>query len=45
MIANLGLPIKIWSSLKRVRAILERERPHLVVGTGGYVSGPTLWVA
>ncbi|MEY4887908.1 MAG: hypothetical protein RL767_1379, partial [Bacteroidota bacterium] len=45
LFANLGLPFKIWSSLKRVRAILERERPHLVVGTGGYVSGPTLWVA
>jgi UDP-N-acetylglucosamine--N-acetylmuramyl-(pentapeptide) pyrophosphoryl-undecaprenol N-acetylglucosamine transferase len=45
LFANLGLPVKIWLSLKRVRAILERERPHLVVGTGGYVSGPTLWVA
>ena len=45
LLANLSLPGKIWSSLKRVRAIMERERPHLVIGTGGYVSGPTLWVA
>ena len=45
LLVNLSLPGKIWSSLKRVRAIMERERPHLVIGTGGYVSGPTLWVA
>ena len=45
LLANLSLPGKIWTSLKRVRAIMERERPHLVIGTGGYVSGPTLWVA
>jgi len=45
LLANLSLPGKIWSSLKRVRAIMERERPHLVIGTGGYVSGPTLWMA
>jgi UDP-N-acetylglucosamine--N-acetylmuramyl-(pentapeptide) pyrophosphoryl-undecaprenol N-acetylglucosamine transferase len=42
---NARLPFAVVRSLVRVRAILRRERPALVVGTGGYVAGPVVWVA
>ena len=42
---NLGLPWKILQSLWKVRRHLKAWQPHAVVGTGGYVSGPTLFVA
>ena len=31
--------------LRRVASLLDRERPDLVVGTGGYASGPVVWLA
>ncbi|MEZ4984782.1 MAG: glycosyltransferase [Saprospiraceae bacterium] len=39
---NLLFPIKLVSSLWNARRILRRVRPHVVVGTGGYASGPLL---
>lgn len=42
---NVGLPIKIWRSIRRVHKLLKEWQPHAVIGTGGYVSGPTLFVA
>jgi UDP-N-acetylglucosamine--N-acetylmuramyl-(pentapeptide) pyrophosphoryl-undecaprenol N-acetylglucosamine transferase len=42
---NARLPFAVLRSLARVRAILRRERPALVVGTGGYVAGPVVWAA
>ena len=42
---NLGLPAKIIRSLAQVRALLRAQKPHAVLGTGGYVSGPTLFMA
>jgi UDP-N-acetylglucosamine--N-acetylmuramyl-(pentapeptide) pyrophosphoryl-undecaprenol N-acetylglucosamine transferase len=42
---NVHLPLSVLRSLERVRAILRRERPALVVGTGGYVAGPVVWAA
>jgi UDP-N-acetylglucosamine--N-acetylmuramyl-(pentapeptide) pyrophosphoryl-undecaprenol N-acetylglucosamine transferase len=42
---NLGLPLKILRSLSLVRQLLQRTKPHAVIGTGGYVSGPTLFMA
>ena len=42
---NLSLPLKIWKSLRLVRQHLSAWQPHAVIGTGGYVSGPTLFVA
>jgi UDP-N-acetylglucosamine--N-acetylmuramyl-(pentapeptide) pyrophosphoryl-undecaprenol N-acetylglucosamine transferase len=42
---NLSLPLKIWKSLRMVRQHLSDWQPHAVIGTGGYVSGPTLFVA
>lgn len=42
---NLGLPLSLYRSFRGVREILRAEQPVLVVGTGGYVSGPAVWAA
>ncbi len=42
---NVHLPFALFASLRAVRAILQRETPALVVGTGGYVAGPVVWAA
>ena len=42
---NMRLPFALYASLRAVRAILRRENPALVVGTGGYVAGPVVWAA
>ena len=42
---NFRLPFALFASLQAVRGILRRERPSLVVGTGGYVAGPVVWAA
>jgi len=39
---NLLFPFKLISSLWDARRILKKERPDVVVGTGGYASGPLL---
>ncbi|MBI4541645.1 MAG: undecaprenyldiphospho-muramoylpentapeptide beta-N-acetylglucosaminyltransferase [Gemmatimonadetes bacterium] len=41
--SNVGLPWSLYRSLRRIRRILTREDPRLVVGTGGYVAGPVVW--
>ena len=42
---NLLLPYKIWKSIRRASAIIKKFEPDVVVGVGGYVSGPVLWAA
>ena len=42
---NVRLPLSLFQSLRGVRVILRHENPRLVVGTGGYVSGPVVWAA
>ncbi len=42
---NISLPIKIFLSLFHVYRFLRKQKPHAVIGTGGYVSGPTLFMA
>ena len=42
---NARLPISALRSLRGIRAVLHRESPVLVIGTGGYVSGPVVWAA
>jgi UDP-N-acetylglucosamine--N-acetylmuramyl-(pentapeptide) pyrophosphoryl-undecaprenol N-acetylglucosamine transferase len=42
---NLSFPFKVLSSLMRARKILKRFKPDVVIGVGGYASGPTLRVA
>ncbi len=42
---NLLFPLKLISSLMKARSIIREFKPHLVVGTGGFASGPTLRMA
>jgi UDP-N-acetylglucosamine--N-acetylmuramyl-(pentapeptide) pyrophosphoryl-undecaprenol N-acetylglucosamine transferase len=43
--ANLSLPIKIVKSLFLARHIIKEFQPDVVIGVGGYASGPTLKMA
>ncbi|MGB5667758.1 MAG: undecaprenyldiphospho-muramoylpentapeptide beta-N-acetylglucosaminyltransferase [Maribacter sp.] len=42
---NLMFPFKLISSLFKAGKIVSRFKPHLVVGTGGFASGPLLKIA
>lgn len=42
---NLLFPIKLLWSLYKANRIISRFKPDIVVGTGGYASGPTVMIA
>ncbi|WP_394348926.1 undecaprenyldiphospho-muramoylpentapeptide beta-N-acetylglucosaminyltransferase [Formosa maritima] len=42
---NLSFPFKLISSLFKARKIINRFKPDVVIGTGGFASGPLLQVA
>lgn len=42
---NLKLPFKIINSLRVCRKIIKDFKPDLVIGTGGYASGPLVYTA
>ncbi len=42
---NFLLPLQFLVSLGQALAVLRQHRPHLVVGVGGYASGPLLLMA
>ena len=42
---NLIFPIKLISSLMKASKIVSRVKPHAVIGTGGFASGPLLRIA
>lgn len=44
-LTNLMFPFKLLSSLWKARSIIRNVKPDLVVGTGGYASGPLLKMA
>lgn len=44
-LSNFALPFKILKSLSRARKILKDFQPEVVIGVGGYASGPTLKMA
>lgn len=44
-IRSLTLPLKLVSSLTKARRILKRFHPDVVIGVGGFASGPTLKAA
>lgn len=44
-LANLSFPIKLWRSLRMASKIVKEFQPQLVVGVGGYASGPVLYAA
>ena len=45
MKANLKFPFKLMKSLSLAKKIYKEFQPDVAVGTGGYASGPMLWVA
>ena len=44
-IDNLSFPFKLISSLIKSRKLVRQFKPDVVIGTGGFASGPLLWVA
>lgn len=44
-IKNLLFPFKLISSLLKARSIIKKFNPDVVIGVGGYASGPTLNMA
>ena len=42
---NLMFPFKLLSSLWKSRSIIKRFKPDVVIGTGGFASGPLLKMA
>ena len=44
-LSNLLFPIKVISSLLKARTIIKKFKPNVVIGTGGFASGPVLQMA
>ena len=42
---NVLFPVKLLSSLLKARTIISKFKPDVVIGTGGFASGPLLQVA
>lgn len=45
LIKNVGLPFKLVSSLWKARKMIKAFNPDVAIGTGGFASGPALFVA
>ncbi|MGY4385415.1 UDP-N-acetylglucosamine--N-acetylmuramyl-(pentapeptide) pyrophosphoryl-undecaprenol N-acetylglucosamine transferase [Pedobacter sp. UYP24] len=45
IIKNLGLPFKIFDSIRMALKLIRDFKPDVVVGVGGYASGPILFAA
>ncbi|MBF1050763.1 MAG: undecaprenyldiphospho-muramoylpentapeptide beta-N-acetylglucosaminyltransferase [Peptostreptococcaceae bacterium] len=42
---NIKRVLKSISSMIKMRKIISKEKPDIVIGTGGYVSGPVVYIA
>lgn len=42
---NLTFPFKLIQSLFQAKKIIKKFKPNVVIGTGGFASGPTLYMA
>lgn len=42
---NLSFPLKLISSVWKSKSIVRKFKPDVVIGTGGFASGPVLYVA
>lgn len=42
---NLSFPLKLLKSLSLCKTLLQNKKPDVVIGTGGFASGPLLWQA
>lgn len=45
LMRNIGLPFKLFKSLRQTRRIIKDFAPDVVIGVGGYASAPTLYSA
>jgi UDP-N-acetylglucosamine--N-acetylmuramyl-(pentapeptide) pyrophosphoryl-undecaprenol N-acetylglucosamine transferase len=45
LLKNIGLPFKLISSLIKAKKIIKEFKPDFAVGTGGFASGPALFIA
>ena len=45
LMKNINLPIKLISSLVKARKTIKEFKPDLAIGTGGFASGPALYMA
>ncbi len=45
LMKNIGLPFKIISSLMKAKTIIKDFKPDFAIGTGGFASGPALYIA
>ncbi|MGO4707642.1 undecaprenyldiphospho-muramoylpentapeptide beta-N-acetylglucosaminyltransferase [Chryseobacterium sp. 2TAF14] len=45
LLKNIGLPFKLISSLLKAKKIIKEFQPDFAVGTGGFASGPALFMA
>ncbi len=43
--SNLLFPVKLISSLLKARRLIKKFKPHVVVGVGGFASGPLLFTS
>ena len=44
-LSNLLFPLKLVMSYRKAKSIVKEFKPHVVVGTGGYASGPVMLAA
>lgn len=44
-LSNLSFPLKLITSYFKARSIIKRFKPNIVIGTGGYASGPIMLAA
>ncbi|MEE9186468.1 MAG: glycosyltransferase, partial [Bacteroidota bacterium] len=44
-VSTILFPFKLMVSVLQSYVIIRKFKPHVVVGTGGYVSGPVLYIA
>jgi len=42
---NISFPFKLISSLRKAKRIINSFKPDMVIGTGGFASGPVLYMA
>lgn len=43
--SNLMFPFKLFSSITKCKKLIKKFKPDVVIGTGGFASGPLLYVA
>ncbi len=45
LLKNILFPVKLLVSIMQARSIIKQIKPSVIIGTGGYVSGPVLYAA